>query len=261
MPTADSILVERLKAAGAIIIGKTNTSEFGLGSHTFNDVFGPTRNPYDLTKTAGGSSGGAGVALALRMLPLADGSDFSGSLRNPAAYNNVYGLRPTYGRVPGGPAPEAFLSQLGLASFLKTSGGKGLHIVVPLRRLHDWDTVKGFSQAIVMHLSTTIAQRFVAKSGPKNRVGKIFVDYLRNGSAATTVCAWSARARPGLGISVPVDWRELDTLRGSDHWNVRTVHQRLDQGNQPWSGYKAAAQSLSPAMKTLNYPKTKTNST
>ena len=151
---------------------------------------------------------------------------------------------------------HAFLSQLGLAAFLKTSGGKGLHIVVPLRRLHDWDTVKGFSQAIVMHLSTTIAQRFVAKNGPKNRVGKIFVDYLRNGSAATTVCAWSARARPGLGISVPVDWRELDTLRGSDHWNVRTVHQRLDQGNQPWSGYKAAAQSLSPAMKTLNYPKT-----
>ena len=151
---------------------------------------------------------------------------------------------------------HAFLTQLGLAAFLKTSGGKGLHVVVPLRKVHDWDTVKGFSQAIVLHLATTIPQRFVAKSGPKNRVGKIFVDYLRNGPAATTVCAWSARARPGLGISVPVDWSELDSLRGGDHWTVRTTDTRLDQGNAPWSGYKAAAQSLSAAMKTLNYSPT-----
>ena len=150
----------------------------------------------------------------------------------------------------------AFLAQLGLQGFLKTSGGKGLHIVVPIRRGHTWDAVKGFSQAIVLHLAKTIPQRFVAKSGPKNRVGKIFVDYLRNGQAATTVCAWSARARPGLGISVPVDWSELGALQGAGHWSVRTVHQRLDQGNQPWSGYKAAAQSLGHAMKTLNYPKT-----
>ena len=153
---------------------------------------------------------------------------------------------------------NAFLAQLGLQGFLKTSGGKGLHIVVPIHRVHAWDAVKGFSRAIVSHLAKTIPQRFVAKSGPKNRVGKIFVDYLRNGPAATTVCAWSARARPGLGISVPVDWDELGGLRGADHWTVRTVHQRLDQGNQPWSGYKAAAQSLSSAMKTLNYPKTNT---
>ena len=151
---------------------------------------------------------------------------------------------------------HAFLEQLGLQAFLKTSGGKGLHIVVPLRRLHGWEAVKGFSQAIVSHLASTIPQRFVAKSGPKNRIGKIFVDYLRNGPAATTVCAWSARARPGVGISVPVDWGELDSLRGADQWNVRTVHQRLDQGNAPWSGYEAAAQSLTAAMKTLNYPKT-----
>ena len=149
---------------------------------------------------------------------------------------------------------HAFLDQLGLQGFLKTSGGKGLHIVVPIRRVHTWEAVKGFSQAIVLHLAKTIPQRFVAKSGPKNRIGKIFVDYLRNGQAATTACAWSARARPGLGISVPVAWSELGSLRGADHWTVRSVHQRLDQGNQPWSGYKAAAQSLSPAMKILNYP-------
>ena len=153
---------------------------------------------------------------------------------------------------------HAFLAQLGLHAFLKTSGGKGLHIVVPLRKVHGWETVKGFSQAIVSHLATTIPQRFVAKSGPKNRVGKIFVDYLRNGLAATTVCAWSARARPGMGISVPVHWNELGSLRGADHWNVRTVHQRLDQGNQPWHGYLAAAQSLGAALKTLNFPRQNT---
>ncbi|HWZ61440.1 MAG TPA: amidase [Steroidobacteraceae bacterium] len=100
VPEHDAILVERLRAGGAILIGKTNTAEFGLGSQTYNPVFGTTLNAYDTSKTAGGSSGGAAVALALRMVPLADGSDMMGSLRNPAAYNNVFGLRPTAGRVP-----------------------------------------------------------------------------------------------------------------------------------------------------------------
>jgi amidase len=99
----DAIHVEHVKRAGAIIIGKTNTPEFGLGSHTYNAVFGTTLNAYDQTKTAGGSSGGAGVALALRMLPVADGSDHGGSLRNPAAYNNVLGFRTSYGRVANEP--------------------------------------------------------------------------------------------------------------------------------------------------------------
>jgi len=110
---------------------------------------------------------------------------------------------------------HAFLAQLGLVAFLKTSGGKGLHVVVPLRRQHDWATVKGFSHSVVQHMSRTIPQRFVAKSGPRNRVGKIFIDYLRNGAGATTVCAWSARARPGMGISVPVDWSELPDLKAA----------------------------------------------
>jgi amidase len=100
VPMTDAIVVERAKRAGAIIIGKSNTPEFGLGSHTFNKVFGTTLNPYDLTKTGGGSSGGAAVSLATRMLPVADGSDHGGSLRNPAAWNNVFGFRPSYGRVP-----------------------------------------------------------------------------------------------------------------------------------------------------------------
>jgi amidase len=100
IPTADAIVVERMKRAGSIIIGKTNTPEFGLGSNTYNDVFGRTLNSYDLSRTSGGSSGGAGVAVALRMLPVADGSDHGGSLRNPAAFNNVFGFRTSHGRVP-----------------------------------------------------------------------------------------------------------------------------------------------------------------
>lgn len=96
----DSIFVSRMRASGAVFIGKTNTPEFGLGSQTFNEVFGPTLNAYDQSRCAGGSSGGAAVALALRMLPVADGTDFMGSLRNPAAFNNVIGFRPSLGRIP-----------------------------------------------------------------------------------------------------------------------------------------------------------------
>ncbi len=115
VPTADCLMVERMKAAGCIVIGKTNTPEFGLGSHTFNEVFGLTCNAYDATRSAGGSSGGAAVALAMRMLPVADGSDFMGSLRNPAGWNNVFGMRPSQGRVPMWPAQDAWVAQLGTA--------------------------------------------------------------------------------------------------------------------------------------------------
>ena len=108
----DDQMVARLRAAGALFIGKTNTPEFGLGSNTFNPVYGKTKNPYDLSKTCGGSSGGAAVALATRMLSISDGSDMMGSLRNPAAWNNIYGLRPTWGLVPPEPTGEIFLSQL-----------------------------------------------------------------------------------------------------------------------------------------------------
>ncbi len=110
---SDSLHVARMRAAGAIVVGKTNTPEFGLGSHTYNTVFGITRNAYAPDRSAGGSSGGAAVALALRMLPVADGSDMMGSLRNPAAFNNVIGMRPSRGRVPGDPDQELFFQQLG----------------------------------------------------------------------------------------------------------------------------------------------------
>jgi len=112
LPGHDAIFVERLRASGAILIGKTNTPEFGMGSQTYNSVYGTTGNAYDPSRTAGGSSGGAAVALALRMVPVADGSDFAGSLRNPAGWNNVFGFRPSAGRVPGGPTNELFLQSV-----------------------------------------------------------------------------------------------------------------------------------------------------
>jgi amidase len=111
VPGEDALFVQRLRRNGAVVIGKTNTPEFGLGSQTYNSVFGTTLNAYDQTRTAGGSSGGAACALALHMVPVADGSDMMGSLRNPAAFNNVIGFRPSYGRVPAAPR-ELFLAQL-----------------------------------------------------------------------------------------------------------------------------------------------------
>ena len=143
LPPADSVHVARMKAAGGIVIGKTNVPEFGLGSHTYNTVFGATGNAWDPGKTAGGSSGGACVALALRMLCIADGSDFMGSLRNPAGWNNVFGLRPTQGRVPNWPATDVWISQLGtagpmartvrdLARLLNIQAGADLHAPLSL---------------------------------------------------------------------------------------------------------------------------------
>jgi amidase len=113
VPRQDGLMVQRMKAAGCIVIGRTNTPEFGLGSHTFNEVYGLTRNAYGPTRSAGGSSGGAAVALAMRMLSVADGSDTMGSLRNPAGWNNVFGMRPSAGRVPFWPAQEVWVTQLG----------------------------------------------------------------------------------------------------------------------------------------------------
>jgi amidase len=120
VPTEDDIVVERMRHAGAVTIGKTNTPEFGAGSQTFNKVFGVTRNPYDLAKTCGGSSGGAAVALACGLVPVATGSDAGGSLRNPAAFCNVVGFRPSIGRVPS-PNPAFAWSTLSTSGCLGRS--------------------------------------------------------------------------------------------------------------------------------------------
>jgi bifunctional non-homologous end joining protein LigD len=152
---------------------------------------------------------------------------------------------------------KSFLDDIGLGSFIKTSGGKGMHVVVPLQPRHEWQLVREFAQAVVVHLAEVIPQRFVAKSGPRNRVGKIFIDYLRNNWGATTAAAWSARARPGVGVSVPIDWSELDSVKAGDHWTVRNAAARFAQGNQPWAAYSASAQTLTKAMKAMGFKPSK----
>ncbi len=146
---------------------------------------------------------------------------------------------------------RALLDELELKSFLKTSGGKGLHIVLPLKPALGWDDSKEFSAQVVRHLARVLPQRFVAKSGPSNRVARIFADFLRNGRGATTVSAWSARARPGMGISVPIRWDELPELTTRPQWNVVDYGDRLRIGNAPWKDYEASRQTLARAIKAL----------
>ncbi|WP_447095499.1 DNA ligase D [Pseudomonas sp. CF10PS3] len=140
------------------------------------------------------------------------------------------------------------LDELGLDAFVKTSGGKGLHLVVPLARRDGWEPVKAFAKAIAQFMTAQLTERFTATSGPKNRVGKIFIDYLRNARGASTVAAYSVRARPGLPVSVPVSRKELQGLRGAQQWTVANLHQRL-QGlkEDPWAGY-AHRQKISKKM-------------
>ena len=197
IPREDGLMAARMKAAGCIIIGKTNTPEFGMGSHSFNPVFGVTRNPYDVTKTAGGSSGGAAVALATRMLPVADGSDFMGSLRNPAAWNNVFGLRPSQGRVPMWPATDAYISQLStegplartvqdLARLLTTQAGPDPRSPLALRDKPDFSV--GLEQF----------------DGKNVKIGWLdnLSNYLPFEGGISGVCEQALRRLEGLGCSV-----------------------------------------------------------
>lgn len=131
----------------------------------------------------------------------------------------------------------AVLDELKLDACLKTSGGKGIHLVVPLARQAQWDEVKAFAKAISEFMAQQIPERFVAKMGPKNRIGKIFIDYLRNNRGASTVCAYSVRARPGLPVSVPIARLELEKLTSAAQWNIHNLHQRLEQQKEdPWAG-------------------------
>jgi bifunctional non-homologous end joining protein LigD len=147
---------------------------------------------------------------------------------------------------------RTLLQEIGLRSFCKTSGGRGLHVVVPLRRVHDWDTAKAFSKSVADHLAATLPAQFSAKMGASNRVGKVFVDYLRNNRGSTTVCAYSLRARPNLPVSVPVAWEELVELRQSDQWTLANVHERVAELREdPWKDYEKSRQGLAKAIKLL----------
>ncbi|RON85196.1 DNA ligase D [Pseudomonas fluorescens] len=142
------------------------------------------------------------------------------------------------------------LDELGLKAFLKTSGGKGIHLVVPLTRKLGWDEVKDFSHAIVSHIAKLLPERFSAVSGPKNRVGRIFIDYLRNGLGATTICAYAARTREGLPVSVPLFREEVAEIKGGNQWNVHNVHSRLAEvGDEPWADMKKTRQSITAEMR------------
>jgi bifunctional non-homologous end joining protein LigD len=147
---------------------------------------------------------------------------------------------------------RALLQELGLASWVKTTGGKGLHLFVPLQPEYDYETAKAFTEAVVAHMARTIPQRFVAKSGPRNRVGRIFIDYLRNGWVQSTAEAYSARARPGLGVSMPIRWEELGSTTGADHWNIVSAPGYLaGLKKDPWADYWTKPQRLGPALETL----------
>ena len=147
---------------------------------------------------------------------------------------------------------RTLLTELGLKSWLKTSGGKGLHIVVPLAPRLEYDAVKNFSQAFVRHMTRVIPTRFVAVAGGVNRVGKIFIDYLRNGHAQTTAAAFSARSRPGLGVSMPVSWEQLKDLKSGAQWTIATAREYVSfQRSDPWVDYWTTKQSLAAAAKAL----------
>ena len=142
------------------------------------------------------------------------------------------------------------LDELGLKAFLKTSGGKGIHLVVPLTRKLGWDEVKDFSHAIVSHMAKLLPERFSAVSGPKNRVGRIFIDYLRNGLGATTICAYAARTREGMPVSMPIFRDEVGELKGGDQWNIHNAHERLAEvGDEPWADLKKTRQSITADMR------------
>jgi len=217
VPAHDDLLVARMKAAGAIVIGRTNCPEFGLGSHTFNDIFGATLNPYDTTRSAGGSSGGSAVALATRMLAVADGSDFMGSLRNPAGWNNVYGMRPSQGRVPNWPQVDAYVSQLStcgpmarnvldLARLLDVQAGYDPRVPLSL------DGGGGFADAV---LAATPDDARVRIGWLGDLDGHLAMD---DGVLAT--CQAALRRFEGLGAAVEPVSSPFDATRIWEAWLV-----------------------------------------
>jgi amidase len=221
VPDYDCLMVARMKAAGCIVIGKTNVPEFGLGSHTFNDVFGPTRNPYDLSRSAGGSSGGAAAALATRMVPVADGSDFMGSLRNPAGWNNVFGFRPSQGRVPAWPEADTYIAHLG------TEGPMGRTVLDVAMLL---GTQAGYDPRVPLSLSGTLAD-FTTTAGARRtlqgeptgqRIGWLgdLDGYLAMEDGVVDVCADGLRRLETLGCVVDATTLGIEPQRVWEAWLV-----------------------------------------
>ncbi len=211
----DGLMTARMKAAGAIVIGKTNVPEFGLGSHTFNEVFGATRNAYDPAKSAGGSSGGAAVALALCLLPVADGSDFMGSLRNPAAWNNGFGFRPSQGRVPLWPAVDVWINQLvtegpmgrsvrDVARLLQTQAGWSPDTPLSIAASADWAVAEG---------------RFDLKSQRIGWLGDLD-GYLAMEPGILDACTQGLQRLEGLGCAVAPARLGMPPARVWDAWLI-----------------------------------------
>lgn len=200
VPLEDGLMVQRLRAAGAIIIGKTNVPEFGLGSHSFNTVFGATKNAFDVTKTAGGSSGGAAVALATHMLPVADGSDFMGSLRNPAGWNNIYGMRPSQGRVPMWPATEVWVSPM------STEGPMGRTVEDVARLMH---TQAGFDERCPISIRESFDLTHALTPMKQNEIRGVRIlwigdlnGYLPMEDGITSICETALQALSSKGCKI-----------------------------------------------------------
>jgi amidase len=218
VPKTDAIVVERARKAGAILIGKTNTPEFGLGSHTYNKVFGTTGNAFDPGKSAGGSSGGAAVALALNMLPVADGSDMMGSLRNPAGWNNIFGFRPSFGRVPFGPTNEVFIQQLGYEGPMGRSVAD-LAMLLSVQAGHDARVPLSIDQ------DPAVFARPLARDFKRARIGWMgdYNGYLPMEAGVLDTCTQALRHFETIGCKVeavqpdfPMErlWKTWLTLRG-----------------------------------------------
>ncbi|TWC71809.1 amidase [Herbaspirillum sp. SJZ099] len=221
VPKTDDIFVERIRKQGAILIGKTNTPEFGLGSNSYNPVYGITLNAYDQSRIAGGSSGGAAVALALQMVPVADGSDMMGSLRNPAAFNNVYGFRPSAGAIPSGPGPELYLGGL------STNGPMGRN-VSDLARL--MATQVGYDERAPMSTVQDAARyaQPLQRDFKGTRIGWLgdLHGYLTMEEGVMEVCRGSFGAFESLGCSVAeVGKAELD-FAPERLWHSWLVHRQ-----------------------------------
>jgi bifunctional non-homologous end joining protein LigD len=152
--------------------------------------------------------------------------------------------------VEGALAMRAFLENLGLRSFLKTTGGKGLHVVLPIARKDNWDEVKAFTKAVAEAMVAAEPQKYTSKLPKASRKGKIFIDYLRNGRGATSICAYSTRARANAPVSVPLFWEELETDVRGNTYTLRTLPERLETlPSDPWADFFKVRQSITAAMK------------